>query len=334
VSTGVNGFLWAGDKTLVVASEVYMDCGADDACNKKKMDEAAKGSSARVYGKLLYRHWDTWEDGRVGHLLAFPLEAGTARDLTPGDRDAPPFSLGGPDDYDVSPDGRELCFSRNLDPVEATSTNAELFVVPVSGGEPKRIAGSPGYDGAPRYSPDGAKIAFRAQMRAGYESDRWRLMLYDRKSGQTANLTEAFDRHVEGLVWSPDSRLLFFTPADNAREPIFAVRAVGRRRRSLTARSAPAVTSDERRQRDASRADPSRRGRAAERRRQRPRPRHESERRFPGRVQAAAGRERQLHRRRGQDDPGLDRQARRLRSCEEVPGPHLCLRRSSVCNGF
>ena len=233
LSTGVSTFLWADDKTLVVASEVYPECGADDGCNKKKMDEAGKGSSARVYTRLLYRHWDTWDDGRVSHLLAVPLDGGAARDLTPGERDVPPFSLGGPDDFDVSRDGKELCFARNLDPVLATSTNAELFVVPIVGGEPKKIAGSPGYDGGPRYSPDGTRIAFRAQLRAGYESDRWRLMVYERANGRITNLTEPFDRHVEGFAWSPDSRQIFLTATDNARDPIYVIDAAGGTPRKL-----------------------------------------------------------------------------------------------------
>jgi dipeptidyl aminopeptidase/acylaminoacyl peptidase len=156
-----------------------------------------------------------------------PVEGGAVRDLTPGARDVPPFGLGGPDDYAVSPDGREVAFVRKDDPVEATSTNAELFVVAVAGGPAKKVAGSPGYDGAPRYSPDGARLAFRAQSRAGYESDRWRLMVYDRRAGTTRALTDALDRHVESFAWSPDSRTLFFAASEAGREPVFAVSADG-----------------------------------------------------------------------------------------------------------
>ena len=70
-------------------------------------------------------------------------------------------------------------------------------------------------------------IAFRAQMRAGYESDRWRLMVYDRASRVARNLTESFDRHVGDVAWSPDSRTLYFTAEDDARVPIYAVPAAG-----------------------------------------------------------------------------------------------------------
>src|SRR4029450_10968803 len=90
-----------------------------------------------------------------------------------------------------------------------------------------KISGRPGYDGAPRYSPNEKMIAFRAQMRAGYEADRWRLMVYDRATREVRNLTEPFDRHVGDVAWSPDSRTLFFTAEDDARVPIFAIAAAG-----------------------------------------------------------------------------------------------------------
>ena len=53
-------------------------------------------------------------------------------DLTPGDHDAPVFSLGGQDDYAFSPDGQEICYTSNHDKVEATSTNNDLWTVPVN----------------------------------------------------------------------------------------------------------------------------------------------------------------------------------------------------------
>ena len=131
----------------------------------------------------------------------------------------PPFSLGGPDDYDISPDGQEVCYSMNADPVPAISTNSDLYVVPIKGGETgARSSSTPGADSSPQYSPDGKYIAWRAQFRAGYESDRWRLMVLERATGSVTNLTETLDRWVNSFTWSPDSTRLFFT-TERSRPP-------------------------------------------------------------------------------------------------------------------
>ena len=114
------------------------------------------------------------------------MAGGAAKDLTPGKRDVPPFSLGGPDDYDVSPDGQEVCYSMNADPVPAISTNADLYVVPSQGGD----AGSQDFTYArapiPARSirPTASTSPGARRFRAGYESDRWRLMVLERATGQ------------------------------------------------------------------------------------------------------------------------------------------------------
>jgi dipeptidyl aminopeptidase/acylaminoacyl peptidase len=228
-ATEADGVLFSPDgKNLLFTSEVYPECGADDGCNKKNLDaEAASKVKARVYTELLYRHWTTWQSRRRSHLLVVPVAGGAPKDLTPGNRDVPPFSLGGPDDYDVSPDGKEVCYSANADPVPAASTNSDLFAVSIEGGEARKITSNPGADSSPHYSPDGKYLAWRAQFRAGYESDRWRLMVLERATGRTTNLTESLDRWVNSFTWSPDSAALFFTTADRGRQGIQLIPVTG-----------------------------------------------------------------------------------------------------------
>jgi len=217
-----DGVLFSPDgRNLLFTSQVYPECGADDACNRKNLEaDATSKVKAHIYTELLYRHWATWQTRRRGHILVVPVSGGVAKDLTPGTRDVPPFSLGGADDYDISPDGKEVCYSMNADPVPAASTNSDLYVVSISGGDARKITSNPGADSSPHYSPDGKYLAWRSQSRAGYESDRWRLMVLERSTGRVTSLTETLDRWVNSFTWSPDSANLFFTAADRGRQPI------------------------------------------------------------------------------------------------------------------
>jgi dipeptidyl aminopeptidase/acylaminoacyl peptidase len=235
ISTGVDIVKWSPDgKTLAFTSSVYPDCVSrssgspnnDDECNKKRNDEKEKNKvKAHVAEHLLYRHWTHWNEGPRAHLFVIASDgSGEAKDLTAGaNYDVPPDQRGEETDINFSPDSKEICFTAVTDKVEATSTNADLFIAPVSGGEPKRITTQPGFDGNPVYSPDGKYIAYHAQLTAGYEADRWRVMLYDRASGKSENLSEGFDRSATNLAWSPDSKTIYFLAENETQQPVYAM---------------------------------------------------------------------------------------------------------------
>ena len=229
IVTEAGGLLLSPDgKKLVFTSDVYPDCGAEDACNQRRSEEDTKAKTkARQYTSLLYRHWTEWKTKRRTHLMSANADGSGLQDLTPGAHDVPPFSLGGPDDYSISPDSTEVAFAMNVDEDAATSTNADIYVTPIGGGEIKKITTGAGADVSPAYSPDGKYLAFRSQARAGFESDRWRLLVLERLTGRTTNLTETLDRWVESFTWSPDSTRLFFAAQDRGRVGLQMIQATG-----------------------------------------------------------------------------------------------------------
>src|ERR1700688_3852987 len=227
LSTGADNEKWSPDgRSIAFTSSVFPDC-ADDACNRARDDSAEKGKvKARVYDHLLYRHWVHWSDGKRSHLFLVAANGGAPRDLTPhADYDVPPDERGDANDFNFSPDSKELCFTAVTDRPEATSTNGDLFLVPTSGGQPNRITSNPGFDGHPAYSPDGRFIAFHSQKTPEYESDRWRLMLYDRTGKTHTEIAESFDRSVDEIVWSPDSKKIYFTAVKEAKQPVYEIAA-------------------------------------------------------------------------------------------------------------
>jgi dipeptidyl aminopeptidase/acylaminoacyl peptidase len=233
VPGGVGGFLFTPDgKRLLVTAEVWPECGADAACNRKKDEAMEKGKmKAYVADHFFVRHWDSWEDGKRTHVLVVDLADAKAplRDLTPGDFDSPAFVVGGGGDFDVSPDGKELVFTSNRDAQPATSTNSDLWVVPIDGSPealaaPRNItASNRAFDGSPRYSPDGRSIGYRTQRVPAFESDRPVLAVYDRASGTSRVVTESLDAWVNAFRFAPDGKRLYFTADVKGRTPLHAL---------------------------------------------------------------------------------------------------------------
>ncbi|QNI35160.1 S9 family peptidase [Alloacidobacterium dinghuense] len=231
ISTEADGAIWSPDgQNILFVSSVYPDC-KDDACNKQRDVERAQSKvKAQVFTHLLYRHWNAFTGDKRSHLFLVSVNSGVPRDLTPGDEhDVPPFSLGGPDGYAFSPDGKEIAFAENLDPVPAISTNSDIFTLRLDdpNAKPVKISTSPGGDHSPAYSPDGKYIAWRSQARAGYESDRFRLMLYDRATGQERELLPKLDRWVDEFTWAPDSKTIYFASGATGGERILQANVEG-----------------------------------------------------------------------------------------------------------
>jgi dipeptidyl aminopeptidase/acylaminoacyl peptidase len=257
VATEASGELWSPDgKNVLFVSDVYPECDGqfdEMACNAEKVKEVERSKvKAQVFTHLLYRHWNAYKEGKRSHIFLIAVDAcaklptpscqaDVVRDFTPGDYDAPEFSLGGQDDYAFSPDGQEICYTSNHDKNPAASTNNDLWVAPVNG-PPQGIGGqrvyarlaknitadNPASDSTPLYSPDGRYIAYRAQQRPGYESDRFRLMLYDRKTGEKKDATEDFDHWVGSFVWAPTSAGIYFSAEHMQHSLIYGVSWTGK----------------------------------------------------------------------------------------------------------
>jgi dipeptidyl aminopeptidase/acylaminoacyl peptidase len=214
ISTGASGVIWSPTgKHLAFISSVYPDC-LNDECNKERDRKREESPvKAKIFDELLFRHWNSWRDGKRSHLFVIPAQGGKAVDVTPGDYDTPPISLGSSQDYAFSPDGGEICFVRNIDPEFRLSlgTNNDLFITSIGEGKISQITRNRANDNSPFYSPDGRFIAYRAMQRPGFEADKYSLLLYDRKSQETINLTENLDSSVDEIFWSPDSSSLYFT---------------------------------------------------------------------------------------------------------------------------
>ncbi|MBX3564598.1 MAG: S9 family peptidase [Sphingomonas sp.] len=223
---GFSGFKLSpdGQKLLFWADRKPGAPGIEPAMIKKD----ANAGSGRTYDQLFIRHWDTWSNGDRSQLFVVPIADPTksvaiAPQLV-GDTPSKPF--GGGEELAWSADSKTVYFAlREAGRIEATSTNLDIFSAPADGSSaPVNLtADNDGMDNLPTVSPDGKWLAYFAMARAGYEADRQVLMLRDLTNGTTKALTEAWDRSVASIAWSPDGKKIYVTAQDTQEEPIFTV---------------------------------------------------------------------------------------------------------------
>ena len=250
IATDADNAKWSPDgKSVVFTSAVYPDCppitSADfntgNKCNADRdAAQAVSKVKAQIFTHLLYRHWNRFTGDKVPHLFLVSLDHGRMRDLNPNDtHEVPPDYPTGPLGCGCafSPDGKELAFTENLDPVRAISTNTDIFTLDLTNpaAKPVKVSTAAGGDFDPAYSPDGKYLAWRSQARAGYESDKFRLMLYDRTKRTTEDILASaivydprprpanFELWVDEFTWDENSKVLYFVSENVGEAPIYSL---------------------------------------------------------------------------------------------------------------
>lgn len=240
LSTEASTPVWSHDgRRLAFVSAVFPEFSAkpfteSEKLNREKLEARANSKvKARIFTQLLYRHWDVWVDDRRQHIFVVGVNpdgsaAGDPRDVTPGENDGVPtsdtFTFG--DEFAFSADDSEIFFTAPPLPVreQAWRTNHDIWSVNLATGEKHNLtAGNPAADTEPRVSPDGKLLAYHAQARAGFEADRYQLIILNLATGQRHSLTANFDASVNDIVWAPDGRSLYFDTDEDGTVPIYRV---------------------------------------------------------------------------------------------------------------
>jgi len=220
IHSGVKNYKFSPRENYIFIESDVLPAGKTQDCIDSEGEKKSK-VQARIYDHLMYRHWNEWRDDTRSHLLLFNVKDKTIKDMTPGNFDTPPIALGSSHDYDFSPDEKEIAFVSNHDEVVAISTNNDVFILPINGGEPQKISIGKGNDTHPVYSPDGKYIAFLSMERTGFEADQKRIFIYDRISKKLENLTTDLKLSAEEILWSADSKTIYFSAQQKGYVPLF-----------------------------------------------------------------------------------------------------------------
>ena len=217
-----------GDKAWYVQRVQVADRRSADI--HKDMDK----SQARIYDDLMVRHWDYWDEGTYRHIFVGELGKGlvtSGRDIMPDAAwDAPLAPYFDMAEIAWNHAGTQLAYTCKplTGTAYAVSTDSDIFIYDLATGRTQNIckpasrptgetaaAGDmPGYDKYPVWSPDDSKIAFRSMRRAGNESDKERLFVYDCRTGRMEDLTAEFDYNAMNVVWEGNDRLWFIAPIE------------------------------------------------------------------------------------------------------------------------
>ena len=209
---GVNDFSFSPDesKLLFVADVKYGERTVDKHPDLPR-------SSGIIVNDLMYRHWDEWVQA-IPHPFVAAFDGskiGTETDILKGEPfESPMKPFGGIEQLAWSPDGKTVAYTcrKKTGKAYAVSTNSDIYFYDIASGKTlNKTEGMMGYDNNPTFSPDGKWLAWESMEHDGCESDKNRLFVMNVATGEKTDLSANFDQNSEGLVWSVDSKSIYFT---------------------------------------------------------------------------------------------------------------------------
>ena len=182
----------------------------------------AAESKARIYDDLMVRHWDYWDEGDYSHIFVASLGEGIikeGKDIMEGEPwDAPMAPYFDSEEIAWNHAGTALAYTcKHLTGADyAVSTDSDIFIYDLATATTRNICKEwgemPGYDKYPVWSPNDKMIALRSMRRAGNESDKERLFVWNSEDGTMRDLTPRFDYNATNVVWEGNDTLYFIAP--------------------------------------------------------------------------------------------------------------------------